>query len=71
MKEQDILHESAHFWVKKSDAKFEILLKVIGHSYLVGTKYSLDGAKAFIDKMEKYPKNIKNLLPENLRYQVK
>lgn len=69
--ENKILFESKFFWVEQSSGKFLINLKVTGYSYLVGEKESLDSAKKFIEKLEKYPKNLKFLLPKENQYQVK
>ena len=65
MQEKDILHESANFWVCKRGGKYEINVKADSCSYLVGNKPDLESAKNFIDKLEKYPQNIRYLLPWN------
>jgi len=63
MTEKDILHESAHFWVCKRGNKFEINLRGDSCSYKVGDKETLQAAKSFIEKAEKYPQNLKYLKP--------
>lgn len=67
--ENKIAFESKFFWVEKSEGKFLINLKVTGYSYLVGTKENLDSAKKFIEKAEKYPANLKFLLPKDRQCQ--
>jgi hypothetical protein len=61
MTEKDILHESANFWVCKRGNKYEINLHGSTCSYKVGDKDSLEAAKSFIEKAEKYPENFKKM----------
>ena len=63
MQEKDILHESAHFWVCKRGNKYEINLHGGTCSYKVGEKETLEAAKTFVEKAEKYPQNLKYLKP--------
>lgn len=70
MTESAILYESKHFWICKAPSGYSINLKVTGKSYGLGEKPNLDAAKSFVEKCEKYPNNIKYLLPRELHYEV-
>ncbi len=70
MTESAILHESKHFWICKTPSGYAINLKVTGKSYQIGEKPNLEAAKSFVEKCEKYPKNIKYLVPSELSYEV-
>jgi hypothetical protein len=63
--EKEIAFESEYFWVM---ANFEICLKMASYSICVGQKQDLESAKKFIDKAEKYPKNLKFMIPPEYRY---
>jgi len=70
MNESNILYESKHFWVCTTPSGYAINLKVIGKSYEIAKKPTIEAAKSFVEKCEKYPKNIKYLLPRELSYEV-
>lgn len=60
-----ILFESKYFWV---DDQFQINLHAGNFSLNVGRKKTLAEAIAFIEKVERYPKNIKYLVEPEYRY---
>lgn len=70
MTEKDIIYETKNLWAIKKGDKYEIMLQCVTHSYLVGEKPSLEAAKAFMDRMEKYPKNMIYMLPECERFKM-
>lgn len=62
MNESAILHETTNFWVYETKKGFEILMKGSACSYVVGYKKTLEAAKSFIEKAEKYPEKMKKFL---------
>ena len=70
MTESDIIHETENLWCIKKGNKYEIMLQAVTHSYKIGEKPTFEGAKTFMDRMEKYPKNLKYLLPESERHKL-
>lgn len=70
MTESDIIHETENLWCIKKGDKYEIMLQVVTHSYKIGEQSSLDSAKRFMERMEKYPKNLLYLIPAADRYQL-
>lgn len=61
MTEQDILHETQNLYVVKAGNDFEIRLNGNTYATVVGKKPTLESAKTFMDKLEKYPANLKFL----------
>ena len=61
-----ILFESKYFWVSDS---FEVNLNLGTFSMLIGINKSLDEAKRLIERLERYPKNLKYLIPREHWYQ--
>ena len=70
MAESDIIHETENLWCIKKGNKYEIMLQVVTHSYKIGEKPTFDAAKRFMERMEKYPKNLLYLIPAADRYKL-
>jgi hypothetical protein len=69
--ESRILYETTYFWVEKQNKKFLVHLKLPWKSYNVGEKESLEAAQQFIARAERYPNNLKYMLPLEMQYQFK
>lgn len=66
-----ILHETKNLWCRlNSSGKFEVNARTNTHSFVVGEKATLEGAKTFMDRLERYPKNIRLLVPKENQFQV-
>lgn len=70
MNESDIIYETENLWAIKQCGKYKIMLQCITHSYLIGEKPTLEAAKTFMDRMEKYPDNMIYMLPESERFKM-
>lgn len=59
MTETDILFETENLYLIKKKDKFSIYLNGATHAVLVGEKKDLDSAKKTMERLEKYPKNLR------------
>jgi hypothetical protein len=65
--ESGISHSTEYFWVNN---KNEVHLNTGTHSFLIGKSKDLESAKKLIEKLEKYPKNLKYLIPRENWYHI-
>ena len=58
-----IVHETTNLFLWKTKSGLEIHLQGNTHAWLVGKPKSVEAGKRFMENVERYPKNLKFLVP--------
>lgn len=65
MKEKDILHETENLYLVAIGAEFEIRLNTATHSIIIGKSDNKEKAIEVMDKLERYPAQLKSCVFKN------
>lgn len=65
---KQILLETANLYCVKVGEKIEIRLNCGSYSFCIGKKDNLPAAQKLVERLEKYPQNLKYLIPSEYRY---